>query len=520
MKHKHAQTHDEVSAEPELSYDVMGTGPFKLFDQLKTFTYRPSVESSNPRTSNQRRYVKISEFQPRVSCETDSNTTAKDAAVQEEEWWQKCPVLLLLLLVLLDSPHLSRLILWLHPPDGCLSSIAGVGAAHLLDWGRKHKIRCCLIKPTWGLRSSSSFSTGPSFPISFHLPSMKISTMPDLINTVSQVALSLVAIGNPLQAMVQSVPRPGSGEVLICVEATGLLALDQKLRDFGVFNIASRLHLVLGIDIVGTVVEYGMSIAPRKSSSTACRRLGPVRCRRFSTLDSRPRGNVVPQAATLITNPFTAALSLFHSSGLGVPFPSTDTTFEYQKAHVIVLGAGTNVSTLIVRLAAIAGIGTIIATSSKASFATPQTLGATHVIDRSSSSIPSDVQTILGSLPLNVVETYASGHPTLAASLFIPTSVSKTIVMLSSSAGADIDALAERGISLRNVYGSFEAHLGMFQSWAVALTKWLLSGELEAPSHVVIPSVDPHLVNAALDDIGKGDGSHGGRAKWVWENAS
>ncbi|KAK7433894.1 hypothetical protein Landi51_13749 [Colletotrichum acutatum] len=314
--------------------------------------------------------------------------------------------------------------------------------------------------------------------------------MPDLINTVSQVALSLVAIGNPLQAMVQSVPRPGSGEVLICVEATGLLALDQKLRDFGVFNIASRLHLVLGIDIVGTVVEYGMSIAPSNVP--------------FPPIGTR--GNVVPQAATLITNPFTAALSLFHSSGLGVPFPSTDTTFEYQKAHVIVLGAGTNVSTLIVRLAAIAGIGTIIATSSKASFATPQTLGATHVIDRSSSSIPSDVQTILGSLPLNVVETYASGHPTLAASLFIPTSVSKTIVMLSSSAGADIDALAERGISLRNVYGSFEAHLGMFQSWAVALTKWLLSGELEAPSHVVIPSVDPHLVNAALDDIGKGDG--------------
>ncbi|KAL0778091.1 hypothetical protein CaCOL14_005744 [Colletotrichum acutatum] len=324
--------------------------------------------------------------------------------------------------------------------------------------------------------------------------------MPDLINTVSQVALSLVAIGNPLQAMVQSVPRPGSGEVLICVEATGLLALDQKLRDFGVFNIASRLHLVLGIDIVGTVVEYGMSIAP---SNVPFPPIGTRFSFREIFVDRMPASW---PPATLITNPFTAALSLFHSSGLGVPFPSTDTTFEYQKAHVIVLGAGTNVSTLIVRLAAIAGIGTIIATSSKASFATPQTLGATHVIDRSSSSIPSDVQTILGSLPLNVVETYASGHPTLAASLFIPTSVSKTIVMLSSSAGADIDALAERGISLRNVYGSFEAHLGMFQSWAVALTKWLLSGELEAPSHVVIPSVDPHLVNAALDDIGKGDG--------------
>ncbi|KAK1486838.1 hypothetical protein CCUS01_15029 [Colletotrichum cuscutae] len=32
MKHKHAQTHDEVSAEPELSYDVMAIGSFKLLE--------------------------------------------------------------------------------------------------------------------------------------------------------------------------------------------------------------------------------------------------------------------------------------------------------------------------------------------------------------------------------------------------------------------------------------------------------------------------------------------------------
>ncbi|KAK1512005.1 hypothetical protein CTAM01_00935 [Colletotrichum tamarilloi] len=350
---------------------------------------------------------------------------------------------------------------------------------------------------------------------------MKMSTMPDLIKAVSQVVLSLVVIGKPLPAMVQSVPRPGPGEVLICVEATGLLALDQKFRDFGVFNIASRLPLVLSIDIVGMVVEYGISIAPSDVP------FPPIGTRvLFQGNLRRPHaGGLAPyvladprlllpvpvaisslQAATLITNPFTAALSLFHSSGLEFPFPNTDTTFEYQKAHLIVLGAGTNVGTFIVQLAAIAGIGTIIPTSSKASFAKLRTLGATHVNDRSSSSIRSDVQTILGSPPLQVVEAYASGHPTLAASLFVPTNVSKAIVMLSSSTGADIDALAERGISLRNIYGSFEAHPDMFRSWASTLSRWLSSGQLEAPSHVVILSADPHLVNAALDDIGKGSG--------------
>ncbi|KAK1715730.1 hypothetical protein BDP67DRAFT_576486 [Colletotrichum lupini] len=197
--------------------------------------------------------------------------------------------------------------------------------------------------------------------------------MPDLIKAVSQVVLSLVVIGKPLPAMGQSVPRPGPGEVLICVEVTGLLALDQKFRDFGVFNIASRLPLVLSIDIVGMVVEYGISIAPSDVP------FPPIGTRvLFQGNLRRPHaGGLAPyvladprlllpvpvaisslQAATLITNPFTAALSLFHSSGLEFPFPNTDTTFEYQKAHLIVLGAGTNVGTSIVQLAAIAGIGT------------------------------------------------------------------------------------------------------------------------------------------------------------------
>ncbi|KAK1654253.1 hypothetical protein BDP81DRAFT_415311 [Colletotrichum phormii] len=123
--------------------------------------------------------------------------------------------------------------------------------------------------------------------------------------------------------------------------------------------------------------------------------------------------------------------------------------------------------------------------------------------------MPSEVQRILGSPPSHVVEACASGHPTLAASLFFPTvsiDAPKFIVLLSSLAGADIDALAERGVSLRNIYGSFEAHPDVYQLWAAALPKWLLSGELEAPSHRVIPSVDPRLVNTALDDIGRGGG--------------
>ncbi|KAF4487692.1 hypothetical protein CGGC5_v006184 [Colletotrichum fructicola Nara gc5] len=74
--------------------------------------------------------------------------------------------------------------------------------------------------------------------------------------------------------------------------------------------------------------------------------------------------------------------------------------------------------------------------------------------------------------------------------------------MLASSTGA----LADKGISLHNVYGSFEAHPILFQRWAATLPKWLSTGDMVVLPHRVIRGVNPQAVNAALDDIGKGGG--------------
>ncbi|KAF4827197.1 hypothetical protein CGCTS75_v008491 [Colletotrichum tropicale] len=165
--------------------------------------------------------------------------------------------------------------------------------------------------------------------------------------------------------------------------------------------------------------------------------------------------------------------------------------FEYHSAHVVVLGAGTTVGSLIVRLASVTGIGTIITTSSESSFAFLRALGATHFIDRSSPSIAATVQSVLGSFVINVVEAYASGHPTLAVSLFELSGVSGTIIMLASSTAADTAALADKGISLHNVYDSFEAQLILFQRWAAALPKWLSTGDMVVLPHRVIRGLNP-----------------------------
>ncbi|EQB51735.1 hypothetical protein CGLO_08698 [Colletotrichum gloeosporioides Cg-14] len=307
-------------------------------------------------------------------------------------------------------------------------------------------------------------------------------------NTVSQTALCLTCIGRPLVWSQQPIPRPGPGEILVRVHAVGLLPLDRKLRDLGVFNISSRLPITLGIDVVGEVVQHG----PRPSTTQVRASYPAVGTKVLFQANLRrphaggqasfvlanaeclipvPETISVVEAATLVTNPFTAALSLFHQFGLDFPFPGTDPTFDYHSAHVVVLGAGTTVGSLIVRLASIAGIGTIITTSSESSFASLRALVATHVIDRSSSSIAATVQSILGASIINVVEAYASGQPTLAVSLFEVSGVSGSIIMLASSTGADTAALADKGISLRNVNGSFESHPVLFQQRATVLPK-------------------------------------------------
>ncbi|KAK1851369.1 putative alcohol dehydrogenase, zinc-containing [Colletotrichum chrysophilum] len=76
-------------------------------------------------------------------------------------------------------------------------------------------------------------------------------------DTTSPTALCLTSVGSSLVPSKQPIPRPGGGETLVRVHAAGLLPLDQKLRDLGVFNISSRLPITLGIDVVGEVVEHG-----------------------------------------------------------------------------------------------------------------------------------------------------------------------------------------------------------------------------------------------------------------------
>ncbi|KXH67709.1 hypothetical protein CSAL01_07545 [Colletotrichum salicis] len=372
IKHKHAQTHDEVSAEPELSYNVMGTGSLKLLESKEnkaTKTFELVVSPRHLRTVLDSVLVilprSVVRLKPPGGLVPDSLTTYRPTGRQ------------ILVLAYLTLPAICQDL--------------AAPAVVLLRSRRQHhrKGRSSQRGRTVAeMPSATSVAAGAFTDDRIHDGYPQVVMLYDfcLGSTAVHdlaVSLSLVAIDKPLQTTVHSGPHPGSGEALIRVQATALLALDQNSTT-SAFNIASRLPLVLGIDLVAIVVDYGVSIAPGNVPPPVgtlvlfegnFRRphaggLAPYVLADPRFLISPPVATPSLQAAALITNPFTVALSLFHSSGLGFPFPGIDPTFEYWKTHVIVLGVGTTVGTFIVRLAAIAGIGTIITTSSKTSFET------------------------------------------------------------------------------------------------------------------------------------------------------
>jgi alcohol dehydrogenase, propanol-preferring len=71
-------------------------------------------------------------------------------------------------------------------------------------------------------------------------------------------ALVLEAPGRPLREMEVSVPQPGAGEVLVRVRACGVCRTDLHVADGELKE--PKLPLILGHEIVGTVVETGEGV--------------------------------------------------------------------------------------------------------------------------------------------------------------------------------------------------------------------------------------------------------------------
>ncbi|KAK5054491.1 hypothetical protein LTR84_001382 [Exophiala bonariae] len=341
----------------------------------------------------------------------------------------------------------------------------------------------------------------------------------------TQIVLALTEIGKPLTKVSLRGPDTfelAANEVLIKLIATGSLTavapFDQKLRDRGLMNIGQSLPAVLGGDLVGTVVRTGTDMTETfpNGSQIFVQMMALPRggLQSYTVVDGTYAAIVPPsipatEAALYPINAVTIALALFTPAGLGLPFPGTpeSANFDYASQKIVIIGGGSNTGKLAIQFARIAGIGTIITTASASNSAILKDFGATHVITRQDADADSQIRKIVGDDLVHALDTVSAGGYNLALSVLSDTQRG-TLVRLTRGP-VDEAALAQKkaGVQDKHVVG-FSAAIPAFGAlfWKVFPT-WLESGLVKPLPYKVIEGLDVDKVNAALDQYRDGTGS-------------
>ncbi|KAK5685534.1 hypothetical protein LTS10_003615 [Elasticomyces elasticus] len=178
-----------------------------------------------------------------------------------------------------------------------------------------------------------------------------------------------------------------------------VLPHDAYGRDWGLF-IGEKLPFVLAGSVAGTIEELGpgvtsFHVGDRVFGTSNIDYATPDQAglQEYAVLQTdsialTPKGFSDEQVATLGINVPTAAVALFTGFGFNFPPPWNGDfeSFDFSSLTIVVLGAGTNIAKLFIRLATkLLGVGKIIAVASLSNADELKEAGAAHVVDRHSS---------------------------------------------------------------------------------------------------------------------------------------
>ncbi|KAI0717132.1 GroES-like protein [Earliella scabrosa] len=207
------------------------------------------------------------------------------------------------------------------------------------------------------------------------------------------------------QFVVDTVPvsKPGSGEILVKVEAAALNPLDWKIQAYGL--IVEKYPAILGFDGSGTVVEVGKDVTSFavgdrvivqgwydavKQSTHGTFLQYFVSPARFAA--KIPASIPVEAAATVPSGIATAAFPLYNqlesapSAKLLPPWVEGGRGKYAGKAFLVLAGA-TSMGQYVIQFARLSGFSPIVTTASLHNTDFLKSLGATHVLDR---KLPAD----------------------------------------------------------------------------------------------------------------------------------
>lgn len=283
-------------------------------------------------------------------------------------------------------------------------------------------------------------------------------------------------------------------------------------------NIGQSLPAVLGGDLVGTVVRKGTDMSDSFPTGSqifvqmmALQRGG---LQGYTVVDGTYAA-IVPtripaiEAALYPVNAVTIALALFTPAGLGMPFPGTpeSANFDYASQKLVIIGGGSNTGKLAIQFARIAGIGTIVTTASLSNSAVLKDFGATHIIARQDPDAESQIRKIVGDDLVYALDTISNHGYGLALSVLSNTKRGTLVRLTRGQIDEALLAQKKAGVEDKHVVG-FSAAIPAFGVlfWKVFPT-WLETGLVKPLPYKVIEGLDADKVNAALDQYRDGTGA-------------
>ncbi|ESK81635.1 GroES-like protein [Moniliophthora roreri MCA 2997] len=253
---------------------------------------------------------------------------------------------------------------------------------------------------------------------------------------IEQKALLLEKQCGALVLGTRPIPKPGSGELLVKVQAVGLNPVDWKIQRNGFVVKKEDYPTVLGTDIAGDVETLGEGVDAEKwSKGTRVFFQGKYTAdtagfQQYTLIPADLAAKIPPklaysEAASIPVAFVAAAYGLFAPKPLGGALnPEFDNSVKFTGKSSLVIGGNTSVGqyselfanssngvetstfTAIQLLSKVLGFSQVIAYASKSSEDYLKSLGATRIIDRHQTTLqdlPSVIREITTDRPLKVV---------------------------------------------------------------------------------------------------------------------
>ncbi|KZT67311.1 GroES-like protein [Daedalea quercina L-15889] len=217
-----------------------------------------------------------------------------------------------------------------------------------------------------------------------------------------QKALYLTSKHGPFEVRTAAKYKPGSGQILVKIEAAALNPVDWRIQAWGI--LVEKFPAILGEDLAGTVEEVGEGITKFKKDDRVltCAPIGAGTQASFQQYAlayaeltakipanlSFVEGATIPLGlATAVTGLYDIEDSVIGNCGLLPPWEEGGRG-KYKGQAILIFGGASSVGQYVIQLAKLSGFGPIITTASLRNAEWLQKLGATHVLDR---NIPLDM---------------------------------------------------------------------------------------------------------------------------------